>query len=127
MHPLSRRDVPASLALAGASSVARGSGRIPLPLASDAAPWLQLFPAERKGAADTLLEYFRGGAPKLLRPAEGILRYPRISPSLPGKAYSTSLWDWDTYWTARGLFRLAAYRAAGSCMGKFANMPKAFS
>jgi hypothetical protein len=78
MHPLSRRDVPASLALAGASSLASGSGRIPLPLAPGAAPYFQLFPVERKGAADTLFEYFRGAAPKLSRSAEGILRYPNI-------------------------------------------------
>ena len=108
MHPLSRRDVLASLALAGASSLAGGSDRSPLPPASGAAPHLQLSQANRKRAADTLLEYFRGAAPKLFRPAEGILRYSSISPSLPGKAYSTTLWDWDTYWTARGLFRLAA-------------------
>ena len=37
----------------------KGSGGIPLPLASGAAPCFQLFPAERKWAADTLLEYFR--------------------------------------------------------------------
>jgi putative isomerase len=107
MRPLSRRDVLASLALAGASSLAGGSDRNPLPNASGAAPWLPLSPADRKRAADTLVEYFRGAAPKLLRPAEGILRYPSISPSLPGKAYSTTLWDWDTLWTSQGLFRLA--------------------
>ncbi len=54
-----------------------------------------------------LLAYFATTAPQLLRPAEGILQHPSISPSLPGKQYSTSLWDWDTYWTARGLFRFA--------------------
>lgn len=58
-------------------------------------------------APDNLIAYFRKVAPKLLRPAEGVLGHPSISPSLPGKAYSTQLWDWDTYWTARGLFRLA--------------------
>ena len=37
----------------------------------------------------------------------GFLTHPSISCSLPGKAYSTNLWDWDTYWTTRGLFRYA--------------------
>jgi putative isomerase len=55
-----------------------------------------------------LLDYFTSHARELLRPAVGILKFPSISPSLPDKAYSTSLWDWDTYWTARGLFRVAA-------------------
>jgi putative isomerase len=54
------------------------------------------------------VDYFAKTAPQLLRPAEGVLTHPSIAPSLPGKQYSTSLWDWDTYWTARGLFRFAA-------------------
>jgi putative isomerase len=57
--------------------------------------------------AKSLLEYFAANAPQLLRPAGGILTYPSISPSLPGKQYSTQLWDWDTLWTSQGLFRLA--------------------
>ncbi|MGC8625148.1 MAG: hypothetical protein ACP5VQ_07760 [Phycisphaerae bacterium] len=52
-----------------------------------------LSPATRKAAADKLLAYFHRVAPQLLRPAQGILRHPSISPSLPGKAYSTQLWD----------------------------------
>jgi putative isomerase len=47
-------------------------------------------------------------APQLLRPADGILVHPSVACSLPGKRYSTQLWDWDTYWTTRGLFRFAA-------------------
>ena len=62
----------------------------------------------RKEAADKLLKYFGGTAPQLLRPAEGVLQHPSVAPSLPGKEYSTSLWDWDTLWTSRGLFRYAA-------------------
>ena len=65
-------------------------------------------PEQRADAVGELLVYFEKIAPSLLRPAEGVLRYPSIAPSLPGKEYSTSLWDWDTYWTARGLFRVAA-------------------
>jgi putative isomerase len=60
-----------------------------------------------QAAGKELLAYFASIAPSLLRPAEGVLKYPSIAPSLPGKTYSTSLWDWDTYWTARGLFRVA--------------------
>lgn len=55
----------------------------------------------------TLLEYFKKTGPQLLRPPDGILAHPSISATLPGAAYSTQLWDWDTLWTARGLFRLA--------------------
>ncbi|HXE08801.1 MAG TPA: trehalase family glycosidase [Acidobacteriaceae bacterium] len=61
----------------------------------------------RKSAFDQLTKYFAGTAPQLLRPPQGILKYPSIAPSLPGKTYSTSLWDWDTLWTTRGLFAYA--------------------
>jgi putative isomerase len=64
-------------------------------------------PAQRKAATDSLMAYFSRTAPQLLRPAEGVLKWPSIAPSLPGKQYSTSLWDWDTLWTTRGLFRYA--------------------
>jgi hypothetical protein len=57
--------------------------------------------------ADLLLGYFRENAPKLLRPPEGVLKHPSVAPSLPGKQYATTLWDWDTLWTCRGLFRFA--------------------
>jgi putative isomerase len=62
----------------------------------------------RKDASDQLLHYFGKTAPQLLRPAQGILVHPSIACSLPGKAYATNLWDWDTLWTTRGLFRFAA-------------------
>ena len=63
---------------------------------------------ERSQNADTLLRYFAESAPQQLRAPAGILRYPSVSPSLPGKMYSTQLWDWDTLWTSQGLFRVAA-------------------
>jgi putative isomerase len=63
---------------------------------------------ERRRHADALLHYFAENAPQLLREPAGALKYPSVAPSLPGKAYSTSLWDWDTLWTSQGLFRLAA-------------------
>lgn len=58
--------------------------------------------------SDALLRYFASVAPRLLRAPEGVLKYPSVAPSLPGKQYATTLWDWDAYWTCRGLFRLAA-------------------
>jgi putative isomerase len=105
MHPLSRRDVLTSLALAGASSLAGGSDRGLLPPASGAA---LLSGDERGQHADALLRYFAANAPLLLRAPDGILKHPSVAPALPGKAYSTNLWDWDTLWTSQGLFRLAA-------------------
>ncbi len=58
-------------------------------------------------ARNQLLAYFGPAAPQLLRPAEGALSRPWIACSLPGKQYATNLWDWDTLWTTRGLFRIA--------------------
>jgi len=98
---LSRREVVAGLAVAGAAPLAFAASQA----GSDSGAALST--ADRKQAADRLLDYFRGTAPQLLRPAEGALKFPSIAPSLPGKQYSTSLWDWDTYWTTRGLFRFA--------------------
>ncbi|MGH9345099.1 MAG: MGH1-like glycoside hydrolase domain-containing protein [Terriglobia bacterium] len=107
MTNLTRRDFLAGVAAAGASSLAGPRDGEFADAQSGAAPLTGARPGASKMAADGLTDYFRGVAPKLLRPAEGVLRHPSISPSLPGKAYSTQLWDWDTYWTARGLFRLA--------------------
>jgi putative isomerase len=104
MTAFSRREVLASLAMTSLSTVA--SGREPAAVPDGTQQ--RLSPAERRQAADKLLQYLRGTAPQLLRPAEGILKHPSISPSLPGKEYSTNLWDWDTYWTTRGLFQLSA-------------------
>jgi putative isomerase len=99
---LSRREVVTGLAMAGASPLT--FAQTAAAASSEPAP---LSHADRGEAADRLLRYFRGTAPQLLRPAEGALKFPSIAPSLPGKQYSTSLWDWDTYWTTRGLFRFA--------------------
>ncbi len=62
---------------------------------------------DRKKACDQLLGYLSQTAPQLLRHAESLHTHPSIACSLPGKQYATQLWDWDTYWTARGLFRFA--------------------
>ena len=102
---LSRRHLIAGLTAAGASSL--------LPIAAEPQDRPQppslspMTPSERKQAQERLIAYVAGTAPQLLRPADGILQHPSIAPSLPGKTYSTSLWDWDTYWTTRGLFAYA--------------------
>jgi putative isomerase len=62
---------------------------------------------ETAASATTLVDYFKKTGPSLLRPAMGLFKHPSIAPSLPGKEYSAELWDWDTLWTTRGLFRLA--------------------
>ncbi|MGC9260933.1 MAG: MGH1-like glycoside hydrolase domain-containing protein [Phycisphaerae bacterium] len=113
MVDISRRDV-----LTGLAGVAVGSlGDAETSRVTAAAetvkqePMLRkpvLSPAARKAAADKLLAYIAKVGPKLLLPPVGVLRHPFISPSLPGKAYDGQLWDWDTLWTSRGLFRLAA-------------------
>ncbi len=111
MSKLSRRSLLTGLAVAGAASLADGTkdkaAARPSPsFDRSAASAPPLSPSARKAAADKLLEYFSSLAPKMLRPPQGILRHPSISPSLPGAAYNTQLWDWDTLWTSRALFRL---------------------
>ncbi len=106
MTPISRRDVLAGLAASGAASLVTGRGEPRQSSATSNAPLLS--GDERRQQADTLLSYFAASAPQLLRAPDGILKHPSVAPSLPGKAYSTSLWDWDTLWTSQGLFRLAA-------------------
>ena len=107
MPKRSRREFLAGVALLGASSlVGTGAGLVPAPAGEAGAdsPWSS---DARKEAAARILEYFGKTAPRLLRDAEGTLSQPSIACSLPGKQYATNLWDWDTYWTARGLFRFA--------------------
>lgn len=48
--------------------------------------------------------HFRQAAPGLFRAPAGLLRHPFI---VPGALYSHELWDWDSYWTTRGLLELA--------------------
>jgi putative isomerase len=103
---ISRRDALAGLAASGAISFATAFGeQHPTPAPKEAA---HLSDDDRSQQADTLRSYFAANAPKLLRAPGGVLKYPSIAPSLPGKQYSAQLWDWDTLWTSRGLFRLAA-------------------
>ena len=106
MTPISRRDVLAGLAASSVASIvtARGEQR-----QSPAASRVALLSSEERGQhADAVIRYFAANAPQLLRAPDGILKHPSVAPALPGKAYSTNLWDWDTLWTSQGLFRLAA-------------------
>jgi putative isomerase len=91
----------------GAASIAGVDSQAKPPATANPEAGPRLSADGRKAAAEQLLSYFKTTAPQLLRPAEGILKYLSIAPSLPGKQYATSLWDWDTMWTARGLFRYA--------------------
>src|SRR6266702_5956853 len=93
----------------GTSSFARGGSQATQPEAtSPTGKRPILSTSARNESRERLLSYFAKTAPQLLRPPQGILQHPSIAPSLPGKEYSTSLWDWDTLWTTRGLFRFAA-------------------
>ncbi len=107
MIRFSRRDLLATLAKTGASAFAwRSSAGLLRAETTQKLP-VQMSDAARQNAKSKLAAYFGDAAPKLLRPAQGVLLQPWVSPSLPGKAYNTQLWDWDTYWTSRGLFHLA--------------------
>jgi mannosylglycerate hydrolase MGH1-like protein len=106
MPPISRRDVLAGLAASSAASIATLRGEQHQGPADTKAALLS--GDERRQRADALIRYFSAIAPQLLRAPDGILKHPSVAPSLPGKTYSTNLWDWDTLWTSQGLFRLAA-------------------
>lgn len=105
MTLISRREALAGLAASAAVSfkTASGEGRMAVAVGKAAS----LSADERTQSATALLQYFAANAPKLLRAAGGVLKYPSIAPSLPGKQYSAQLWDWDTLWTSRGLYRVA--------------------
>lgn len=42
--------------------------------------------------------------PTTFKEARGVLKHPYIS---PGGPYSTQLWDWDSYWVAYAIFKIA--------------------
>ena len=106
MTPISRRDVLAGLAASSAVSIVTAHGE--QRQSSAASNEALLTGDERRQHADVVLRYFAANAPLLLRAPAGVLKHPSVAPSLPGKTYSTDLWDWDTLWTSQGLFRLAA-------------------
>lgn len=101
----SRRSILQALAFSAVAQIA------PTAIAphADAAPNSQfgLSVSERAAAIQRLTKYFHEKAPELLRPAQGYLKYPSISPSLPNSQYSSELWDWDTLWTTLGLLQVA--------------------
>jgi putative isomerase len=105
LNGLSRRRLLAGLAASGALAASPSNG---LAFDSKGDSDSPIFSQVARGrSSDALLHYFAESAPKLLRDPVDILKHPSVAPSLPGKAYSTNLWDWDTLWTSRGLFRLA--------------------
>ena len=106
MTTISRREVLAGLGASSAAALVTARSEMRQTSAAGNEPFLS--GDERSQHADALLRYFAANAPQLLRPPNGILKLPSVSPSLPGKQYSTQLWDWDTLWTSQGLFRLAA-------------------
>lgn len=106
MRRITRRDALGGLAAAGAAAMVSGRGEAQVADGAGDA-WAQTGD-ERRQHADALRGYFAANAAQLLRAAGGVLKHPSVSPSLPGKRYSTQLWDWDTLWTSQGLFRLAA-------------------
>jgi putative isomerase len=103
----SRREFLAGAALSAASSLAVASTDLVPAAASQPVSDPRWTSNGRKAASAQLLDYFGKTAPQLLRPVKGILTHPSIASSLPGKNYGTNLWDWDTLWTTRGLFRFA--------------------
>ena len=105
MTQITRRDLLAGLAASSAASILPAHSEERSSTASNTA---LLSDEERRQHTNALLRYFAENAPLLLRGPDGILKQPSVAPSLPGKRYSTSLWDWDTLWTSRGLCRLAA-------------------
>jgi hypothetical protein len=105
MTKVSRRDVLGGLAASSAASVVTAFGEHRQNAAMNNAALLS--GDERRQHVDAL-HYFVANAPLLLRGPDGALKHPSVSPSLPGKRYSTLLWDWDPLWTCQGLFRLAA-------------------
>src|ERR1035438_6422919 len=99
MPLISRRGLLAGLAASSAASLVKARGEERQGSAASEDGFLS--GDERSQNADALRSYFAANAPQLLRAPDGILKHPSISPSLPGKRYSTQLWDWDTLWTSR--------------------------
>lgn len=106
MRNLARLNCLAGVAVSRAFSLAGSTDGVPAAMQINAGTST---PGRRgpNNTGEKLVDYFKSVAPKLLRPAEGVLRHPSISSSPPGKACSNQFRDSDTYWTARGLFRHA--------------------
>jgi len=105
MTLVSRRDVLAGLAVSSAAAIAAVHSEERQSSGANSSAVLSV--EERRRHANALLSYFASIGPQLLRAPDGLLKHPSIAQTTPGKQYSTQLWDWDTLWTSRGLFRLA--------------------
>jgi len=100
---VSRREVLSGLSM--------GVGALVAGPAAMGGSWMGGAAAVSAGDRAALIGYFARHARELLREAGGVLRFPSISCSLPRAAYSADLWDWDTLWTVRGLFRVSKLTA----------------
>jgi glycogen debranching enzyme len=106
---ISRRQAIAGIAATGAAAVAAtAADEVEAKGSTGSSPVVT--EGDRRQFEDALLRFFGEKAPMLLRPPAGILKHPNVASSLPGNTYSTDLWDWDTLWTSRGLFRVAELR-----------------
>ena len=64
-----------------------------------------LLPRSCNLSTSPLTAYLKKAADDLLRPPAGELRHPFL---VPGAIYSAEQWDWDSYWTTRGLLALGS-------------------
>lgn len=55
-----------------------------------------------KNYAETIGAYLLRNGERVLKEAQGALKYPFID---PGEGREGNLWDWDSYWTAYGLMQ----------------------
>lgn len=104
MSDLSRRSILGGLAMAGATALTCGR-EVGFSQETSTSPLLSH--AARERATKKLIEYFGSVGLGMLRPPQGSLRHASMAHTLAGAAYSAESWDWDTLWTARGLYRLA--------------------
>lgn len=61
------------------------------------------------GLREQIAIYCRQSANNVFRPPAGCLRHPYL---VPGGAYSAQLWDWDSWWVARGLSAVGSFADA---------------
>jgi putative isomerase len=106
----SRRSLLSMMAMAGGAYFApqKLEAKSAAGSSKAASPSDYKFPSTHQADVAGLKSYFGKVAPQLfLAPEPPTFKYARISPSIPGKQYSGTLWDWDTVWTTRGLFAVA--------------------
>lgn len=59
---------------------------------------------------DALQKYFLKAVRDILRPASGCLQHPYL---VPGGNYFDQLWDWDSFWVAKGYLSLLKQMESG--------------